>query len=832
MPRSFARRRPLLRGEAAGWAMAAGAMCVAAVLGLWGLGAHPFWDDEANTAIYARNLLRFGKLTAWDGRNLVGYAYGGSLGEDLGRELRVPGLPAYLAAAGFALFGETVWAGRLPFVFCGVAGVGLLAVWLRRHLGPRFAWWLPAWLLALSPAYLLYVRNCRYYALGVLATLALWALWAPGRRRRQGSGVGGQGSGPLDLLDAALGLRLAGAVAAALVLMGTHYLNAAAAMLSLPVVFLHRRYRQPRQYALLAGVYLAAGLFGLWTFWTANPWAAEYAAAGDWLFGRFPQPGAWDQFADHLGWLLRDLGTHEFFPWVLVLTLLFPWLAGMGREEGAGIGGKRSAPLAASHNKSSLAASQSAAAAPPLVRLERSKPLALRGGILAAIVLGNVLLAALLTPPDMGRGPTAEMRYVVPLCAVGAALAGVAATLLWRASRLFALLAVAALLGSNFLHLGFLIPRADGTNPWWPPTLYRYAWEQRHGYTTSNAEMIAMLAEMPPGTTVRAWPTYLVYPPMFELPQLRYCDQLTEQKPIDRRRVVPPPGDELPDYLFTERAEPEVVIVPAVFIARAMAVLEDRFGEGSYELRRALVAPWFYTLKPEIPNHFFFGPPKDAHAQPGLVLLVRTDSPVSRLAVVQPDRNDAEELLDAEEHFRLATTLIWANRLDEATDRYAIAVRRRPMLVAECTRLGEACARAGFHDAAVAHYAAVLRAMPDRAADFLAKAERQIVWTPWLAKPYFEAVAAAAPDLPGARAGFGRALAAEGDHEAAVEWFRDALAADPGDVAARVDLAESLEALGRRDEAAVEYRAARLEAAGDDALLRRIDEGLRRCGAL
>ena len=153
------------------------AMLLAAVLGLAGLSNHPFWDDEANTAIYGRNLLKFGRLTAWDGTNLVGYALGGALGEDLGKELRVPALPAYVAALGMLLFGETNFGGRVTFVVAGIVSVGLLAIWMRRLLGRRFPWYLPSLILAVSPAYLLYVRNCRYYALGVTFTLLLWIVW-------------------------------------------------------------------------------------------------------------------------------------------------------------------------------------------------------------------------------------------------------------------------------------------------------------------------------------------------------------------------------------------------------------------------------------------------------------------------------------------------------------------------------------------------------------------------------------------------------------------------------------------------------------------------------
>jgi len=116
-------------------------MLLTAALGLTGLSNHPFWDDEANTAIYGRNLLKFGRLTAWDGQNLVGYAYGGALGEDLGKELRVPALPACVAAIGMRLAGETTFGGRVMFVIAGIASVGLLAIWMRRLFGRRVISW-------------------------------------------------------------------------------------------------------------------------------------------------------------------------------------------------------------------------------------------------------------------------------------------------------------------------------------------------------------------------------------------------------------------------------------------------------------------------------------------------------------------------------------------------------------------------------------------------------------------------------------------------------------------------------------------------------------------
>ncbi|HYW80872.1 MAG TPA: glycosyltransferase family 39 protein, partial [Thermoguttaceae bacterium] len=250
------------------------ALLVALGLVLIGLTNQMFWDDEANTAIYGRNLLELGKMTAWDGTNLCAHSYGGALGEDLGQELRVPPLPAYVAAAGMAVFGENTLGGRIFFALAGVVSVGLLAIWLRRFFGRRFPWYLSALILALSPAFLLYVRNCRYYALGAMFTLAVWTLWTPGSSR----GRPGRSDASVEpLLDRRSILRYVGAAVAMSLLIYSHYLNAATVLATLPVFFLDPRFRRKKQYVLLGVIYGAAAVCGVVILLTVNPFAADYS---------------------------------------------------------------------------------------------------------------------------------------------------------------------------------------------------------------------------------------------------------------------------------------------------------------------------------------------------------------------------------------------------------------------------------------------------------------------------------------------------------------------------------------------------------------------------
>ena len=343
-------------------------------------------------------------------------------------------------------------------------------------------------LLALSPAYSLYIRNCRYYSLGVFFSLLVWLLWAPGRVRR-----GRLHGSPLDRRSL---LRYAAAAASFFLLLLTQYMNAATLLATLPVFFLDRRDRQPRQYAMLGILWCVAIAYGalgdgdgqspggrlsLGGLVVHSPAAARLVAA----------------VLDELCWFLRDAGTHEFIPWAVVvdLRLAAAAVAGGGTGLRAALEGVHGGPSRASTARPSWlpAADRPATAARPCsfsrtrrargrsvrtVRRRRiaarrsraragapvstgpwsgagARLLALRGWTLVVLTLSTLLTAAVLLPPDMGKGPMAEMRYVVPLLAVGAAMGGVALTILWIALRPAAPAAALLLMATNWLYFGF-----------------------------------------------------------------------------------------------------------------------------------------------------------------------------------------------------------------------------------------------------------------------------------------------------------------------------------------------------------------------------------------
>jgi len=138
-----------------------------AYLGLWRLDNTVFWDDEAYTAIIAKNLLKFGRLTGWDGRNLLACRNGNLLDENLCS--RDSPLGYITAAASFWLFGISTWAGRFPFVLAGLGSLVLLALALREDFGRDSPLWIYGIaVMGLSVSFLLNIRQCRYYSLTML----------------------------------------------------------------------------------------------------------------------------------------------------------------------------------------------------------------------------------------------------------------------------------------------------------------------------------------------------------------------------------------------------------------------------------------------------------------------------------------------------------------------------------------------------------------------------------------------------------------------------------------------------------------------------------------
>lgn len=165
------------RGRVAAALIAAGA-----VLLFWNLGRPALWQDEAETALRAESILESGVP-----RLKVHGVLATAQPSLAAHEANASGvwtwdtwLPAYLCAASFAVLGPSPFAARLPFALAGA-----LALWLWWRLfsqaekGARRSWApeVALALLALSPAYLLFCRQSRYYALVALGNALVIASW-------------------------------------------------------------------------------------------------------------------------------------------------------------------------------------------------------------------------------------------------------------------------------------------------------------------------------------------------------------------------------------------------------------------------------------------------------------------------------------------------------------------------------------------------------------------------------------------------------------------------------------------------------------------------------
>jgi 4-amino-4-deoxy-L-arabinose transferase-like glycosyltransferase len=155
------------------WPLAA-ILALAAALILPNLGRDHLWSDEGDTAVLARNILRDGVPTAWDGVTFTDSDYGARLSPDLVM-VSSPWMQYYVAAAAFALLGESPFAARLPFALLGLLTIALAYALAWQSTRHRWTSATAALLLTLSVQFLLYARQSRHYTLhAALTCLLLW----------------------------------------------------------------------------------------------------------------------------------------------------------------------------------------------------------------------------------------------------------------------------------------------------------------------------------------------------------------------------------------------------------------------------------------------------------------------------------------------------------------------------------------------------------------------------------------------------------------------------------------------------------------------------------
>ena len=269
---------------------------VSCYLALSNLAHTHFWDDEAEVGIIARNLLASGKFTGWDGRNLLAYRNGSALDEHL-RPINPP-LFYPLTAVSFALFGQSTWAGRFPHAILGLMtlGIFLLLLWADFPGDKVFQAYCFV-LLALSTVFLLNIRNCRYYSLCLFFSILTYYFYR-------------------YFIITKKPKFLVGLVSSALLFFFSHYMLAAAFLLSLGALHLvfHRHDFSHREWFLV----LAAIAFFL--FLTV-PYIVYYKV---WCRPDFETHQFWIiRRLKLIWWNLRELNGLGALPWMVVVWFAY-----------------------------------------------------------------------------------------------------------------------------------------------------------------------------------------------------------------------------------------------------------------------------------------------------------------------------------------------------------------------------------------------------------------------------------------------------------------------------------------------------------------------------
>ncbi|MFC1517016.1 EpsG family protein [Candidatus Margulisiibacteriota bacterium] len=152
-------------------------LILAAVLLFTNLAGDLLWEDEAETAVIAKNILRFGWPKAFDGVNLVTQEWG----HDSNAQkiwIHQTWLPHYLTALSFLVFGVSTWAARLPYVVLALITIWLMYYFIYKEKKQYSLALLAALFLTTSVTFILHARQCRYYSLLIFfAVLWLFLYW-------------------------------------------------------------------------------------------------------------------------------------------------------------------------------------------------------------------------------------------------------------------------------------------------------------------------------------------------------------------------------------------------------------------------------------------------------------------------------------------------------------------------------------------------------------------------------------------------------------------------------------------------------------------------------
>jgi hypothetical protein len=161
-------------------------LIIGAALILTNLDNQYLWQDEAETAIMAKNIMQFGIPTVYDRGQFISQAWGIGIreGEYVGWSSWID---KYLAALSMSLLGVNTYAARLPFALIGILNIFLIFLLSSFIFQNNKIGILSAGFLTLSVPFLLLSRQCHYYSVTMLATLlAIYFFFAIIRGKKYG----------------------------------------------------------------------------------------------------------------------------------------------------------------------------------------------------------------------------------------------------------------------------------------------------------------------------------------------------------------------------------------------------------------------------------------------------------------------------------------------------------------------------------------------------------------------------------------------------------------------------------------------------------------------
>jgi 4-amino-4-deoxy-L-arabinose transferase and related glycosyltransferases of PMT family len=136
-------------------------LLVGAFLLFYNIDNYYFWGDEGTTALYGKNILKYGLPYGFDGRN--GYLFAPEY-----LPLFEPWLALYAAAASIKIFGGTIFGERMLFALLGLLAIFVQYIFVAKYLGNKRLALINIFMMITSVSFLLFARQCRYYSLVLL----------------------------------------------------------------------------------------------------------------------------------------------------------------------------------------------------------------------------------------------------------------------------------------------------------------------------------------------------------------------------------------------------------------------------------------------------------------------------------------------------------------------------------------------------------------------------------------------------------------------------------------------------------------------------------------